>query len=692
MSQTPNFGRITSVPIPESKTRSDYDKTYRKSDKGRESTHRYEKSAPRKRAQRQRKIENGPDGYLDRPFIAWDGEGITVGDKHLYTLFSSSAGDYLQDDSGLRTEDLFRCLIDRKAEDSGEGIHVIYGASYDFNMMLTDVSIETLNKLYERGRAYWRQYRIEWRRGKSMRITDRIAEQTITIYDVVSFFQCTFVKACDDYLGDRFIERDMIIANKAARGTFTEEDNETVKKYNDAELVNLVNLMTELRERLAKVTLRPKRWDGPGAIASALLSREGIKDAMEICPPAVAKAARYAYAGGRFEVIRCGNVRGRTYEYDINSAYPSALRHVPNLRNGQWKNSGIGEPKRFDSFSIHRVRWIGAPRNVRLAQPFFARLSDGRVCYPIAVEGWYWAPEVFTALNYAEEWGGSIEILDGWEFVEDNPDDKPFGFIEPMYLKRQALKKAKDGAHVGLKLALNSLYGKTCQRVGWSVNPKTKTIKPPPFHQLEWAGFVTSHCRAIALSAALPKLDKVIAFETDALFAMEELDVPTGNKLGEWEETQFDHLAYVQSGFYFGEVDGKPFDKTRGVDRGSMTFADVEQALSLPLKERYANASLTRFNGIGLTRMRNDWSIWQTWETSPKRMFLDPSGKRIHEECELCDSDALTPNVWHYTYPPFGSMIESAEYPIPWINPNAVMKYLDDFNAQRREDMAADYE
>jgi hypothetical protein len=625
--------------------------------------------------------------------VAWDGEGITdLHGNHLYTLFASSQGDWIQNDAGLPTEYIFDTLLECKAE-VPDGIHIIYGASYDFNMMLGDLPTETLDKLYERGRAYWKHFRIEWRRGKSMRITDRTTSQTITIYDVVSFFQCTFVKACDDYLGDRFIEREMIVANKAARGTFTEDDNETVRKYNEAELTNLVNLMNELRERLAKVTLRPKRWDGPGAIASALLTREGIKDAMAESPKEVAEAARYGYAGGRFEVIRCGSVRGTTYEYDINSAYPSALRHVPNLAKGKWRNIGSRGPVGFNSFSIHRIKWASLSRNIRLPQPFFARLPDGRVCYPPQSLGWYWAPEVATGLAYQNQWGGELEILDGWEFIPDSEEDKPFGFIEPMYLKRMALKKAGDGAHVGLKLALNSLYGKTCQRVGWKVHPRFKTISPPPFHQLEWAGFVTSHCRATALTAALPALDKVIAFETDALFMMEALpDIPLGTYLGDWEETTFDHLAYVQSGFYFGEVDGKPFDKTRGVDRGSMTYSDVEQILSLPLRERYANASLTRFMGIGLARIHNDWSKWRKWETNPKRIFLDPAGKRVHEECEECEGEGLKPNVWHYTYPPFGSLIESSEYPIPWINPNKVMEYLDLYNAQRREDMAADYE
>lgn len=630
----------------------------------------------------------------ERPFIMWDGEGITVDNNvHLYTLFASSSGERIKNDNGLRTREIFDVVLKSKIKNP-TAINVVYGASYDFNMWLGDLSRETLDKLYEQQSCYWQEFRLSWRRGKSFRITNRDIGVTVTVYDVVSFFQCAFVKACDDYLGDQFLHRDMIVANKAARGSFTTADNAVVEEYNDAELDNGVRLMNELRSRLDKVGLRPARWDGPGAIATALLSKEGVKNAMAQCPPDVMRAGRFGYAGGRFEVIRCGNVEGKAYEYDINSAYPSALRHVPNLARGKWLHTGEGElPISFNTFGIYRVEWRGLDANIHLPQPFFCRGRDGTVCYPHHVTGWYWAPEIVTGFEYVKRYGGELHVTEGYEFVPNNADDKPFAFIEPMYLKRQALKKAGDGAHVGLKLGLNSLYGKTCQKVGAFYDTRKGQWKTPPFHQLEWAGYVTSHCRASVLSAALESLQSIIAFETDALFSTTPLSVETGTYLGQWEYTEFDHLCYVQSGFYFGRVNGLPFAKTRGIDRGSMTFEDVREALSQEaIKDRYAEAKLTRFIGIGLARQLNDFTRWRTWETTPKRIMLDPQGKRVHESCTECMGDGLTPNVWHYTYPPFGGLQHSQEYPIPWINPNPNMTDLDDFHAQRLEDMAADYE
>lgn len=650
-------GTFTDIPRV---SRAEQYKRYNKSEKGRKRQSRY-------------KIERGPDNYLSRPFIAYDGEGITVDDgSHLYTLFASSEGLFLQNDNGIPSVAIFDAILDSKCNHP-EAIHVIYGGSYDFNMWLSDVPIERVNELYERGTTVWMHYKMQWRRGKSFTITNRLNGTSCIMYDVVSFFQRPFVQACDEYLtNDPNWQnvRDMIVANKALRGTFRAEDNADVQRYNQAELATLVNLMCELRERLHKVQLRPARWDGPGAIATALLQRERIKDHMSLCPLFVGEASRFAYFGGRFEMLKCGDVPMPAWEYDINSAYPSALRSVPSLVGGTWVQTVVPTGiEQFAVFQVHFERDDDWP--VDRPHPFPCRFPDGRVWYPSRVTGWYWAPEVFIALASK---AGRVTILDGWGYLPAT-DEKPFGFIEPMYRKRQALKKAGDGAHVGIKLGLNSLYGKTCQRIGWRINPDG-TMRTPPFHQLEWAGYVTSHCRAHIYQAALQRPDDVIAFETDALFMREPLDLDIGPGLGQWEATEFESLAYAQSGFYFGVIGGEPFAKTRGIDRGSMTYSDVSNRFWSD--ESFVDASLTRFNGVGLARMRNKWETWRRWETTPKRISLVPTGKRVHftEYCAQC----LSGNVddWHPCVVPWEHELVSSSFPIPWINPDEAMTALEE--------------
>lgn len=630
--------------------------------------------------------------YLSRDIMAWDGEGITRPDgSHDYVMFAAKSTNGATADlvnlKGLATAAIFEFILETAALSPG-AINVIYGGSYDFNMWLRDLPRHVAESVYRKKFVVWRNYRIGWRQGKSFYLA-RVNEHGkridtgVTIYDVVSFFQCPFVKACDEYLGERFSNREMIVTNKALRSSFTLADVPTVRVYNDAELDNLLMLVTELRARLNKCHLRPRRWDGPGAVAAALMLREDVKSYKGDLPLGAARAARVAYAGGRFEVLKFGHVEAPAYEYDINSAYPAALRQVPDLSSGTWRK--VSRDPGPQPFALYHVRYRGNRSDIPGA--LFRRDPNGTICYPMAVTGWYWSPEIDTAREYCARGYGSMEIMSAWVY-EPATEDKPFKFIDPLYRKRKALKAGGDGAHVGIKLALNSLYGKLCQQVGAERNPDG-TWKIPSFHQLEWAGFTTSWCRATILRACLDNLDDVIAFETDAVFTRVPLPVTLGAELGDFEATEFTDLTYVQSGLYFGNLtDGRSVSKTRGVDRGTLTRETVLDRLAEPLaRDRYATAPLTRFVGLGVA-VSQSWERWRRWETQSKAMILEPSGKRIHLECDCmvlrydesgrAISNGIELGYWHTTACPVMSDAESSPFPVVWINPNPNMKELED--------------
>lgn len=631
--------------------------------------------------------------YLRRDIVAWDGEGITrASGQHDYVMLAAKSisgyDDAIANARGLGTAQIFDFLLDTAIETEG-ALHVIYGGGYDFNMFMRDIPRRDVEVIYKKKFGRWLDYRIAWRPGKSFyicRINEKGERQGagVTIYDVVSFFQMPFVQACDEYLGDRFVDRGMIVANKAARGTFTIADIPTVRRYNDAELTNLLLLVTELRERLNKCGLRPRRWDGPGAVAAALMTREKVKGAKADSPAPVAKAARYAYAGGRFEVVKFGHVTEPVYEYDINSAYPSALRDVPNLARGEWKRHR-GDPG-ARPFALYHVEYEG--NRPDLPGALFRRDPNGTICYPMRVTGWYWSPEIATAREYCARGYGTMRVMSAWVF-EPYPDaPKPFAFIDGLYLKRRALKAGGDGAHVGIKLALNSLYGKLAQQVGAELR-KDGTWRIPPFHQIEWAGYTTSWCRATILRACLDNLDDVIAFETDAVFTRAPLPVTIGTALGDFEELRFADLTYVQSGLYFGTThDGRAVTKTRGVDRGSLTRETVLEALQRPLaRERYATASLTRFVGAGVA-LAQSWARWRRWETVTKNMVLEPTGKRVHMGCDCMtvqygdDGKILNAGIqlerWHATICPVLNAAHSSQFPVIWVNPDPNMRELEE--------------
>lgn len=616
--------------------------------------------------------------YLNRKFVAVDGEGINVRSgkrkgAHDYVLLAISGEKPILRRDGLHTFEILDYLWSNL---DPRNLNVIYGGSYDFNCWLADFPQAVVERIYgagKRGRGFtYAGYTVKWMKGKSFSI--KKAGKTVVIYDVISFFQKSFVDACDEYLGKDWPGRETIIREKKRRGNFTWREIKSIANYNDYELETLVELCTELRSRLNGAGLRPKSWIGPGAIASALFVREGVREHMsrEI-PPEVAAAGRYAYAGGRFECLQYGISRNPAYEYDVNSAYPKALSLVPSLARGTWIHRGKGvNTSRPDEFALYRVRWRSAPNaDPRLPGPLFVRAANGTIAYPMDGENWVWGPEVSNLRDYAELTGMRYTILESWRWSPASAH-KPFGFVPALYERRKVLKAAGDGAHIGIKLALNSMYGKTAQQVGFD----RRTMQPPAWHQLEWAGFVTSWCRATVFRAAMQDLDAVIAFETDALFTRRPLDLAVSERLGEFELTEFSSLTYVQSGHYYGTAwekgEWREVQKSRGVDKGELNRMRTEQYFALPLFMRVQRAQLTRFVGAGIA-LAQSFEKWRRWETTEKNLHLWPMGKRV-------PLPEIPGEEWGRTICPVAGGMSSA-YPVEWVNPDENMTEL----AERRE-------
>lgn len=614
--------------------------------------------------------------YLERPIFAWDGEGVsrTTG-EHDYVLFASSEGDRIVAEHGLHTRDILSTICDRAAE-CPKALNVIYGGGYDFNSWLIDVPKELVQSLVNDEYVNFAEFTLLWRAGRFMRI--KRGAQCVTVYDVVPFFQCSFVKACDEYLGPKFVDRDNIVASKAKRGTFSFDEITAICEYNDSELVNLVELVKELRYRLWKVDIKPSQWYGPGAIAAALLGREGVAN-HRLLHDKISHQERVAYSGGRFEVFKHGYFMGRTYQYDINSAYPSALRHVPSLIGSWTRRRKI--PETFPEFSLVHASW-----NIDIGDrpgPLWVRRPNGVIYSPPSGSGWYWGIEINAAIEYAALYKEAIHVDEWYKFRPDDAAARPFAFIVPMYNKRRALKLAKDGAHVGLKLGLNSLYGKLAQQIGWRI--QDGDLRLPPYHTLSWAGFTTAHCRANILRAITLDPDAVIATETDAVFTRRPLKLAVGSALGEWEATEWKDLVYIQSGFYAGESramkggkgigEFKSVVKSRGIDKGFVTYEDIRHAsdTGTPIASQ-----LTRYVGARLALAQN-WQRWRTWETITKNIKPEPQGKR------LSVGFTMAGETFTRTIVPFEGM-ESSPYPVEWIDQDEDTEYLNQMKMEMYDD------
>lgn len=576
-------------------------------------------------------------------------------------------------------------FILRVGDKNPGAFHVGFAFNYDANMVLRSLHFETLRRLHSTGGIYLNRpgvgkYYIQYRPSKWFSVTkfgvdyDRqknpYDKQTVRIFDIFGFFQQSFEKAYSSLVG---AVPTLVSEGKALRGGFSEPDY--VFKYWSVEIQLLRELAETLRSLLYGAGLRITSWHGPGALASYSLRQHQIKEHMVSAPEEVREAARYAYAGGRFEMFKLGRTIGPIYSLDINSAYPFGIWQLPSLSGGQWRKQ-IGRPKRLARFGVYHVRLLPCSGDTFLERaigPLFHRDSLGNISFPWVVDGWYWSPEVRNLLRLPSE---RYEVIEGWEFHPGEITDRnPFLWVRDVYEKRRDWKSRGIAGQIALKLQLNSLYGKMAQRVGWDEEKR----KAPQWHQLEWAGWVTSRCRAMLweLMSRTPR-DSVIAVETDGLYTTTNpasLGITHSTDLGGWEVKEYDEILYVQSGMAWlrkghcatGCEHGEcPVDceskrsancsthsrtskncawtcKRRGLDVRTFSLGDcIDYLHRLESRSEWPSyqGETTRFIGLGAAlnssapmKIRHC-----VWETVPREIQPGKGGKRVHipVQCDGC--------------------------------------------------------
>ncbi len=242
--------------------------------------------------------------------------------------------------------------------------------------------------------------------------------------------------------------------------------------------------MTNFRVVCTNTGCKPRNWNGAGELAAAIfennkvpkrpLSKWDIKSREgrgETGKPWIDKAVRRperpeefeiaasaAYFGGRAEVSRIGYVPGPIYQYDLNSAYPSAMLDLPCPMHTTWE---------------HRPQSNRLPRGLYLAKVRFAHPPGNRwcglpirtkdaICWPYMGIGWYWSVEIESAQKYLGT--KIINVLDLWVARQTRCECRTFEFIRGLYQKRLDLEAEEKSKGHPIKTGLNAMYGKEAQQ------------------------------------------------------------------------------------------------------------------------------------------------------------------------------------------------------------------------------------
>jgi hypothetical protein len=440
------------------------------------------------------------------PFLSYDGEGR--GKDGTYILLANSLGDEIYNPNGLST---LQCLDFLTKRYDQPYIRIFYGFGYDVNMILKGLP----NEYWDRIDRYstWAGHRIQYLSGKIFRVDG------YSYYDILPFFARSLSAALKDVL---HIEDPIINRGKSMRADlFDQLTLDEIREYNNRELDRTVELADHLRDALENIGLSLSSWYGPGAIAKKMFQVHGIPrqaESLDI-PDDCYQALENAYYGGRFENQILGKCQ-TVWEYDIHSAYPAVIKSLPIFRH--WRHAVRYNPD--EEFAIWKVAWDlrQAPTRLQL-QPLPFRSRAGRLSFPLVGKGWYWAPEIKAAIAH---YGDFFHITEGWVAETERT---PFDWVEELYYQRMELKERGDASEYAIKVGINSLYGKTAQRVGANT-----------YFNIGWAGYITAATRSKLLNAYALDPEHCIGFATDAIYSTARIrSLAISEALGDWEEKHY---------------------------------------------------------------------------------------------------------------------------------------------------------
>jgi|HubBroStandDraft_2_1064218.scaffolds.fasta_scaffold00423_23 hypothetical protein len=499
----------------------------------------------------------------DKPVIGIDGEGYTDGrGRHRYVYMAASDVDglvsELENPKGLTFDEVVKWLLSL----SEHAVLVGYSLGYDRCKWLQSLPDEVIYAIEHpehrvsagKGtpRVSHEEYLISllatrfsvarWdgsltskgrRNGKQRRVPKA---RTRVVWDLFRFFQTSFVKALRKWSIGSKSEVDRIEAMKGKRGKFP-GIRASEKRYCQSECRLLAQLATALFKAHDDEGIHLDKFYGPGSTANVVLGMMKAGEQKAEVPEAMGSAADSAYFGGRFELSHVGPVKGRLYGYDIASAYPHAMRGLPCMAHGRFELAT--RPSHvFDAIEGDAPACVSYLTEWRKGAceawgPLPHRLPDGNIVFPVeSAGGWAWNVE----LRAAQALHPGIVPMMAWVWRRSCDCNPPFAVtIESLYARRKLM--GKNGRGIVLKLALNSLYGKSAQRVGGGGK----------YRSIVRAGLITATTRAMLLQAVALAKDpwNVLELATDSVLSREALPLNLGSSLGQWEEKKWPRGAFL---------------------------------------------------------------------------------------------------------------------------------------------------
>lgn len=408
-----------------------------------------------------------------------------------------------------------------------------FNMNYDINAVIKYLPLENLIELREKLKTNYGSYKLFYIPHKIFRINH--SNHSYVFYDVQQFFKTSLEKASQKYLNkDKFIEN---IDRKTlgSSADYWKKHEPEIVKYciNDAKLTQELGYL--LHTTLYKaINLHPQKY-----ISKASITKEFVRKIVTL--PNIKKvdfkALLYAfnsYSGGRFEIIKKGNIKYCTL-IDINSAYPFHISNLIDVTKGKWRK--VDSLHESAHYGFYLVKVLTHYNNI-LPLPY--KLRNNVICFPIIEMGCYLTKEELLAYeNYID-----YEIISGYEFYPDKIDYSFRNYIKILYdLKKDTPKTSY--AYDIYKILMNSLYG--CFYEKYKQNDKYYVGK---LFNPVYATLITAQTRIDLFKEAMKRPSKIIGFATDSILIDGNINIKKSKELGNWSIHAKGESTILRGGVY----------------------------------------------------------------------------------------------------------------------------------------------
>lgn len=499
-----------------------------------------------------------------------------------------------------------------------------FNLDYDLRAMLAFLPHGTIEELWLTGQSIINNTNLTYIPNKYFSLQrDR---HKIEMFDLMQFYTESLDSAAKFYLKSR---KHKIDANRIESDiSYVLRNWEPIVEYciQDARLTKQLADMNQ--EHFERFGVRSNKWYSPAYISEQYFLEHTQFPTMHFIEPQ--RYAYYAYAGGRFEVFKRGYSE-QVYKYDISSAYPFIIRDLPDLDSGEWHLLD-----KYDESADLAFLKIIVRSHDDYIQPLHYK-NGSLVIYPradthqrIVTKSEY---ELIREFDLAD-----TALIDGWHFY-NTFGRRPFKNIQDIYDRRCDLKERKDPQERVLKVAMNSIYGKTIQ-----VNPlRDDEIK----HRVgnlfipAYASVITADTRVRLLRECLEHDLTPVAFFTDAIVLEDKCSLG-GEGLGSWGIEDRGEAVFLGSGVYSIRDKGKVHTRMRGFR--SKSKLDLFELLNRNSSKSYIPLTNLRPVTMGEFVHRSMWLTGVTlnmWLRRQKNITINFDSKRKWERDFVNCADVL---------------------------------------------------